>query len=91
MRSPALGWAEDPLRYGLPFRPGGDSEEGFDEVASVDGSQYKVQPNNKRGCEKTVEGEGGKVLDVAREVFKSGNPDDIRNEVTAEVLMEFMI
>ena len=30
------------------------------------------------------------VFSVAKEAFKSGNPDEIRDEVTAEMLMELM-
>lgn len=31
------------------------------------------------------------VFDVAKEAFKSGNPDELRDEVTADVMMELMI
>ena len=31
------------------------------------------------------------VFDVAKKAFESGNPDEIRHEVTADMLMGFMI
>ena len=41
----------------------------------------------KRQSKKKAE----EVFDVAKKAFESGNPDKIRDEVTAEILMELMI
>jgi len=40
----------------------------------------------KRRSKEKAEG----VFDVAKKAFESGNPDEIRNEVTVDALMEFM-
>lgn len=48
-------------------------------------SQTMSMEAKKRSREKAE-----KVFDVAKKAFESGNPDEIRNEVMAEVLMEFM-
>lgn len=52
---------------------------------STRSSQTMSVEAKKRSKEKA-----DRVFDVAKKAFESGNPDEIQNEVMAEVLMEFM-
>ena len=55
-------------------------------------TDFSTKPNQtisveaKRWSKEKVE----RVFGVAKKAFESGNPNEVRNEVTAEVLMEFM-
>ena len=53
---------------------------------SIAPEQTRSEEAKRRSKEKAEE-----IFDVAKKAFESGNPDEIRDEVTVDALMEFMI
>jgi len=55
-------------------------------------TDLSIKPDRPKGVEvkKRSKEKAEGIFDVAKKAFESSNPDEIRDEVTADMLMEFM-